>query len=126
MCFNKEECVSKLLTTAVQPQPSKIYMLFRARSTENTHTIEEHSATVRSEFRGSIVICGQGLTYLPCEKKKKKGEKEKRARQKTKQKGIKKMDNFVFYFYIVKSVKTRKKKKIALFDILHVRAGDCA
>ena len=62
----------KLLTTAVQPQPVKI-MLFNARSTDNnTHTKGEHSACVkvRSEFRGSCVICGQRLTYLPCTKLK--------------------------------------------------------
>ena len=53
-------------------------MLFSATSTDNTHTTEEHSAKVRSESRGSIVICGQRLTYLPCAKKAEKKERKKR------------------------------------------------
>ena len=69
--------MSKLLTKAVEPQPSKIYMLFSATSTDNTHTTEEHRAKVRSESRGSIVICGQRLTYLPCAKKAEKKERKK-------------------------------------------------
>ena len=54
---------STLFTTAIQPQPVKI-LLFSARSIGSTHMTEEHSACVRirSEFRGSCVICGHMST----------------------------------------------------------------
>ena len=65
-CFHDEKRLveeSTLLTTAIQPQPVKI-LLFSARSIGSTHTTEEHSACVkiRSEFRGSCVICGHMST----------------------------------------------------------------
>ena len=67
---------SKLLTTVAQYQPVKI-PLFSAKSIGSTHTTDEHSACVkiRREFRGSCVICGQRLTYLPCAKKKERKKK---------------------------------------------------
>ena len=73
-CFREERRVveeSTLLTTAVQPPPVRMILLFSARSIGRTQTTEEHSACVkiRSECRGSCVICGQRSTDLPCEKR---------------------------------------------------------
>ena len=61
---------STLLTTAIQPQPVKI-LLFSAGSIGSTHMTEEHSACVkiRSEFRGSCVICG----HMPIVQKEHRG-----------------------------------------------------
>ena len=72
-CFRDERRVveeSTLLTTAVQPQPVRMILLFSARSIGRTHT-EEHCTCVkiRSEFKGSCVIGGQRSTDLPCEKR---------------------------------------------------------
>ena len=60
-----------LLTTAVQLPPVKTILLFSAARSITTHTTEEHCTCVkiRSEFKGSCVICGQRSSDLPCAKR---------------------------------------------------------
>ena len=58
---------STLLTTAVQPQPVKMILLFSARSIGRIHTTEEHCSCVkiRSEFKVAASSVGKGqLTSL--------------------------------------------------------------